>query len=491
MTSTASDPLLAAFAFAADLLDPPDRNWRPQDHQLPPDGHWFGWMFLGGRGTGKTATDSAYVYDHVMGPPCDPKLPGGHWIGIIAPTKDDAVTSCVEGPSGLKQHDPGLKLRVGPGGTLAHFSNGAVAKLFGASTPEDVERLRSGGNRCLYWFEEMAAWRYLNDCYAHARYGLRLGPRPHWVASTTPKPHLLIRWLVYKDILDSGKELTKEQQQKYVQVCKDLGFPPRLTRSPERESVRVTRASTDDNKKLPGHIRSMLYDDYGGTRLGRQELYAEILEDIQGALWTTLLIDTWKIPFDMSPTHYDRITIGVDPSGKAKGDECGIIVMGRKDKWQGSYFGKMYQRPDSPHGFVLADYSIQGGPDVWAKAVIKAFDEWGANRVVAETNNGHDMVKHTLLTYRSSLPVHEVHASRGKAKRAEPVSTLYEQGMVHHCGDHARLEDQMTTWDADDPPDDWSPDRMDAMVWAATDLLVGRTQTTTTQSRDQRLKGRR
>ena len=491
MTSAVNDSILAAFSFAADLIDPPDRNWRPQEHQLPPDGDWFGWMFLGGRGTGKTATDSAYVYDHVMGPPCDPKLPGGHWIGIIAPTKDDAVTSCVEGPSGLKQHDPSLKLRVGPGGTLAHFSNGAVAKLFGASTPEDVERLRSGGNRCLYWFEEMAAWRYLNDCYAHARYGLRLGPRPHWVASTTPKPHLLIRWLIWRDMIDTGKELTHAQQQKYTQVSKDLGFPPTLNPAPPRESLRVTRASTDDNKKLPEHIRSMLYNDYGGTRLGRQELHAEILEDIEGALWNQMLIDLWKLPDHELPESFDRIVVAVDPAGKAGGDETGIIVMGRRDKWPGRFFGKAYQRPDMPHGFVLADYTIQGSPDQWAKAVIKAYDDWGANGVVAETNNGHDMVKHTLTTYRPSLPIKEVHASRGKAKRAEPVSTLYEQGRVHHVGDFPRLEDQMTTWDAADPPDDWSPDRMDALVWAATDLLVGRTQTTTTRTRDTRLRHRR
>ena len=488
---TTQDPILAAFNYAADLLDPPDRTWRPQTHQLPPDGDWFGWMFLGGRGTGKTATDSAYVYEHVQGPPCDPKLPGGHWIGIIAPTKDDAVTSCIEGPSGLKQHDAGLRLRVGPGGTLAHFSNGSVAKLFGASTPEDVERLRSGGNRCLYWFEEMAAWRYLNDCYAHARYGLRLGPHPHWVASTTPKPHLLIRWLVYRDMIDKGIELNKAQAQKYGEVCNLLGFPATPKPAPARESIKVTRASTEDNKKLPDHIRSMLYQDYGGTRLGRQELHAEILEDIDGALWNALIIDLWRVPMGEAPTNFSRVTVGVDPPGKAMGDEAGIVVVARLDKWPGNYFGKAYQRAEHPHGFVLADYTIRGGPEKWAKAAIKAFDDWGANYVVAETNNGHDMVKHTLLTYRPTLPVKEVHASRGKAKRAEPVAMLYEQGRMHHVGEFPRLEDQMTTWDADDPPEDWSPDRMDALVWATSDLLVGRTTTTTTRSRDVRLRHRR
>ena len=169
-------------------------RWTPLPHQIPPPGDWYGWLLLAGRGAGKSDACARYVHDHVMGPPCLPG-PVPHWIGIIAPTLGDAATSCFSGPSGLSAHSPDAKMINSTGGTIVKWPNGSVAKLFGAHTPEDVERLRSGGNRCLAWLEEMAAWRYLDDTWAQMRFGLRSGRRPHWIASTTPKPRPLIKKL--------------------------------------------------------------------------------------------------------------------------------------------------------------------------------------------------------------------------------------------------------------------------------------------------------
>jgi phage terminase large subunit-like protein len=442
----------SAWAAAADLLDPPDDNWNPLPHQLPPMGDWFVWLLLGGRGAGKTAASARYVHEHVHGPPCLPGVPGGHWIGIVAPTLGDAVTSCVYGPSGLRAHDPGVKVTQAVGGAMVRWSNGTEAKLFGAHSPQDVERFRSGGNRCLVWGEELAAWRYMNQAWEQIRYGLRVGPRPHAIVSTTPR----------------NRELLKK-----------------LIKDP---TTAITKAITSENPHLDENVKRRLFEDYGDTRMGRQELYAEILEDIEGALWTAAMIDDHRIKLQELPKHLDQIVVGVDPAAKdaENSDETGIIVVGYVNRWEGLI------TPDTrSHGFVLGDYSVKGKPDVWAKAVLRAYDDYGANKVVVEINNGGDMIKHTLRGYRPTLPVKEEHASRGKVQRAEPVSVLYEQGRVHHVGSFPKLEDQMTTYDVIDPDDSWSPDHMDAMVWAFTNLMVtpGLTRTSTVQ--DRRLRKRR
>lgn len=364
----------------------------------------------------------------------------------------------MNGPSGLKKFNPEVKVRQSAGGTLVKFPNGVEAKVFGAHNPEDVERLRSGGNRCIVWMEELAAWRQLTDALQHIRYGLRVGPRPHWIASTTPKNRIPI------------KELVKQAQE---------------PEDPVHPEIVMSRATTHDNPHLQEHIKKMLFRDYGGTRLGRQELMAEILEDVEGALWTEYMISLTRLDVPSAPTHFDRITVGVDPP--ATKTECGIVVVGMVNRW----LRPGVVRPEDPHSFVLGDYSKAGDPNVWGKAVIEAFHDWGANRVVAEINNGGDMVKHTLQTIDPTLPVKVVHATRGKAKRAEPVVALYEQERQHHVGYFGNLEDQMTSWDAIEPPDDWSPDRMDALVWASWDLMVGLGQATKHQMKDRRLRGRR
>lgn len=454
---------------AAQIILPDDDTWRPEPHQVPPVAKWFIWILLGGRGAGKTEAAARDMHEHVNGPPCDPNVPGGHWPAIIAPTLGDAITSCVNGPSGLRKFDPAVKARITPGGALVRWPNGVEAKIFGAHTPDDVERLRSGGNRCRVWAEELAAWRYLDECWQHMRYGLRLGPNPQIVASTTPKNRTLIKKLA---MAGRSGEVT-----------------------PEMGKVVLTQATTDQNPHLQAHIKSMLYADYGGTRLGRQELNAEILEDVQGALWTLQMIEHDRLRPVLIPDHFDSIGVGVDPPGKEAGDECGIVVVGRID----SYRSHDDRDPlsDLPHGFILDDRSLRGSPGTWGHAVVEAFHDYGANLVIAEINNGWDLVKHTLRQIDPDLPVVEVTATRGKARRAEPVVAMYEQHRMHHVGTFGLLEDQMTGWDAVEPPEDWSPDRMDAMVWAASKLLTthGRLRThdqnNYRRSGDTRLRGRR
>lgn len=251
----------------------------------------------------------------------------------------------------------------------------------------------------------------------------------------------------------------------------------------------VTHATTADNPHLDSRVKKALYEDYEGTRMGQQELLGLILEDVEGALWTPDSIEHGRINIASMPDYFDRMVVGVDPAASEAGDENGIVVgavLGPHQWWAADR-----DLADRSHGFILADDSKQGAPAVWAKQVIRSFTEWEANFVVAEINNGGEMVTHTMHTYDSSLPVKTVHASRGKAKRAEPVSALYQQRRIHHVGMFPDLEDQMCTWDSDDPDKSWSPDRMDAMVWAISALMVSQRQLNQSQANDYRLKGRR
>ena len=454
----AFDEILSAFEMAANLVDPPDAvNWVPLDHFKTPPMPWYLWLLFGGRGSGKTAHAARYVHDHVHGPPCLPNVPGGHWISIVAPTLGDAVTSCVEGPSGLRAHDPGIKTLNRPGGIIAKWSNGCEAKLFGASSPEDVERFRAGGNRCLVWCEEMAAWRYLVESWQQIRFGLRSGPRPHAIASTTPRSKKLI------------KELVQESKE-------------------ENSKIIISHGKMNANPHLVDVVKEQLMKDYGGTRMGRQELDGELLEDVEGALWNGEIIDINRIPPEQCPKEFDRVIVAVDPAASENGDEHGIVVVGIKHNWD-TY--TWIRHPELSHAFVLQDVSTGGSPNKWGKRAIRAYKDWKADCIVAEVNNGGDMVVNVILGIDDGIPVWPVHATRGKAKRAEPVANLYDQGRVHHVGLFAKLEDQMTTWDPVDTDDSWSPDRMDALVWAITDGMLSSSVTKVTKPKDNRLKGRR
>lgn len=395
--------------------------WTPYPWQVPPGTiptqHL--WLLMGGRGTGKTDGSARYVIDHVNGPPCDRRVAGGHRVAIIAPTLGDAVESCVNGPSGLKAHDPRVVMRGGTGGTYVRWPSGAEAKLFGAHTPDDVDRLRSGGNRCLVWLEEAAAMRYLDEALSHARFGLRLGVRPHLIGSTTPRPKPALRKLV-KD--------------------------PRVI---------LTHGKTTEAWHLDPTVRDELLREYGGTRLGRQELDGELLDDVEGALWTYAALDASRVD---QPPELTRVVVAIDPAvtNTAESDATGIVVVGR------GIDGDAY---------VLEDLTRKDTPDGWARAAVAAYDRHGADAIVAEVNNGGDLVESVVRTVDRRARYRAVRASRGKQLRAEPVAALWEQGRGHLVGSHPDLEDQLTTWT---PETGSSPDRLDAMVWGVTAAVLDR-----------------
>lgn len=420
---------------AAALATRTQVRWKPQPHQIPPAGDWTGWLLMAGRGSGKSKACSEYVRQHVNGPPC---LPGAvpHWIAIVAPTLGDGVTSMYEGPGGIRNADPGARLVQAPGGTVIRWPNGSQAKLFGAHTPEDVERLRAGGNVCLAILEEFAAWRYMQETYDQLRFGLRSGPRPHWIAATTPKPRPLL-----KRMLDG-----------------------------EVAGVVHTHATMYDNPHLEQSVKDALEDTYAGTDIGAQELYGRVIDEVAGALWKRATIEETRVRPDEVP-DLARVTVGVDPSGGA--GEQGIVVVGKSGLIPPQIQvvpedGDLRPLRPQHHGYVLDDRSCNLPPDQWGKRAVQAAIDWDAEDIVVERNFGGAMCKATLRTAAEALgvdiPIRETHASRGKQVRAQPVAALNAQGRWHMAGVFPELEDQMATWYAELG---WSPDRLDAMVWPA------------------------
>lgn len=408
------------------LADRRRAKWEPYPWQTAPaTPATLGiWLMLGGRGTGKTDGCARYMDDHVRGPACSSRVPGGHRMSIIAPTLGDAAESCFAEPSGLLAHNPSVRMLTRKGGSYVVWPNGAEAKLFGAHTPEDVERLRAGGNRCLIWLEELAAMRHLGIVLEQSKFGLRLGHHPHFIGSTTPK---------------SRPELVK------------LLTDPRTI---------ITRGKTDEAHHLDPSVRDELYSKYKGTRLGRQELDGELLTDVEGALWKSLMIELERIK--PPAPQMTRVVVSVDPAATntSESDETGIIVVGCG--------------PSGPEqrGYVLADRSGRYSPGEWARKAVTAYHEYEADAIVAEVNNGGDMVGFAVHTIDASVRYRTVNATRGKQLRAEPVVALYEQRRISHVGTFPELEDQMTTWVPGSGAD--SPDRLDAAVHGLTDLLLRR-----------------
>ncbi|MGW6598491.1 terminase large subunit domain-containing protein [Streptomyces sp. NPDC055036] len=403
-------------------------KWTPYPWQVPPE-HietlgW--WLQLGGRGTGKTDGCARYMVEHVNGPPCDPRLKGGHRMAIVAPTQGDAVEACVNGPSGLKGHDPRVVLRTTSGGTYARWPNGAEAKLFGAHSPDDVERLRAGGNRCLVWMEEAAAMRRLGAAITHSEMGLRIGPNPHYIASTTPKPRT---------------ELIE------------------LTR---RTDVTVTRGRTRDAVHLPEEQRRKLIEKYAGTRMEKQELDGQLIEDIEGALWTRALFDATRVG---AAPPMSRIVVAMDPAATSgdEADEMGILVAGRGQQYLPDANGTKRQ-----HGYLLDDLSGRMRPVDAARVAIRAYHQHQADAIVAEVNNGGEWIGTVIRQIDPTVNYRTVTATRGKVTRAEPVAAVFEQHAAHVVGSLPEFEEQCVTW----VPGDASPDRLDGGVWALTDLML-------------------
>lgn len=413
----------AALRFEWDIFGRPS--------QLPPPGvEWSHWLILAGRGFGKTRTGAEWVRRGMCG---RTPLARGAWrhIALIAETAADArdvmvgdgkATSDPTAGSGILQiHPKDFRPIYEPSKRRLTWPNGAVASIYNGTEPDQLR----GPQHDAAWCDELAKWRYAQEAWDQLQFGMRTGDNPQVAITTTPRPIMLL-----KDIIKDPTTV-------------------------------ITRGSTFDNvSNLSGKFLAAIRRKYEGTRLGRQELDAELLEDMEGALWRRSVIDALRIKLvDMPPLK--RIVVAIDPNASSEDDsnECGIVCVG---------LGV------DDHGYVLDDVSAVMSPVEWAKEAISLYRERRADRVVAEINNGGEMVEAVLRQVDPSVSYQSVWASKGKVIRAEPVSALYEQGRVHHVGGFARLEDQMCSFTVDFNRTEmgYSPDRMDALVWAITELML-------------------
>lgn len=398
--------------------------WARPD-QMAPEGDWSTWLVLAGRGFGKTRMGAEWIRDLAH------KNPGCR-IALIAETAADARDVMIKGDSGLLSVDPTLDEDCwSPTNRCLTWPNGSRAWAYNATTPDQLR----GPQHHFCWIDELAKFEYMQETWDQALFGLRLGEHPRVLVTTTPRPLPLIRKLMAD------------------------------------ENTVVTRGRTLDNKaNLAETAVRQLYDRYEGTRLGRQELEGEILDDIPGALWTREAIDTARVR--EAPEDLERVYVAVDPatSSNEGSDEHGIVVVGLSRDSDG------YAR-----GYVLHDGSLRGTPEEWAKKAVALYRRYSADKIIAEKNQGGEMVSSVIKAQDRSVPVELVHASRGKHLRAEPISALYEQGRVHHVGRFDELEDQMCTFSVDSSRAEGSPDRMDALVWGLTKLfekIAGRARKT-------------
>jgi phage terminase large subunit-like protein len=389
--------------------------WARPEQKLP-DGDWTFWLILAGRGFGKTRTGAETVRQWAK---------SFRFINLIGATADDARDIMIEGESGiLAICPPDERPLYEKGNRKLVWPSGATSLIFTADEPE---RLRGKQHEKL-WADEMAAWRY-PEAWDQAMFGLRLGDKPQAVITTTPRPTMALKALLHDP------------------------------------HTHATRGSTYDNRSnLAPSFFSKLITKYEGTRLGRQELNAEVLLDMPGALWQRSKIDNLRIPAD-DTLRMERIVVAVDPaiSSNETSNETGIIVAGRRD---------------DGHGVTLEDDSGVYTPNEWARRVAALVRKYDADAVVAETNQGGDMVESVVRSVLPSVRYIGVKASRGKFTRAEPVAAKYEQNLIHHVGRLDKLEDQMCefTPDFDRKTQGYSPDRVDALVWAYTELFPGLVQ---------------
>lgn len=390
------------------------RNFNARPEQVSPDGEWDIWAIIAGRGFGKTRAGSEWVREQVKS--------GRKRIALIAETQRDLEQVIVEGDSGiLAVCPPDERPTYTKKPVKLLFPNGAVALGYNGTEPDQLR----GPQFDAAWCDELAKWRYARETWDQLQFALRLGDDPRVLVTTTPRPIELIKSIV------SGGE----------------------------GRVKVTSGRTADNfLNLAPAFVDKLTKKYGGTRLGRQELEAEILGDLPGALWSMTTLDTYR----KKTAECDRIVVAVDPaaSNNPDSDEHGIIVAGREGQ----------------EGRILEDATMQGSPTEWARRTVSLYRSWQADAVVVEVNQGGDMVKHTLLTIDPNVNVIEVRASRGKHVRAEPIAALYEQGRIAHVGAFPELESQMTQMTIHGFEGVGSPDRVDALVWALSELFPDMTE---------------
>ena len=400
---------------AAELLklDADFESWA-HDNQRPPNGEgWRVWLMMAGRGFGKTRAGSEWIYGLASGKP-------GARIALVGATIHEARNVMVEGVSGLLRV---AKLRGGrltwePSLGRLRWPNGSEAQLFSGENPDGLR----GPEHDFAWADELAKWAQPEEAWSNLQMGLRRGPRARALITTTPR----------------SMEL--------------------LTRLQADEWTVTTGGRTSENINLDERFVKIMEATHGGTRLGRQELDGELIADVEGSLWPRELIERCRAPVDLERV-WERIVVGVDPPAGVgeRCDACGIVVAGRSE-------GRLY---------VLADESCQGlSPDGWARRVAAAVARWDADIVVAEANNGGAMVESVLRAAEVGVRVKLVHASKGKAVRAEPIALRFESGRAFFAGSFPELEDELaalTTGGGYEGPSR-SPDRADAMVWAMTEL---------------------
>ena len=381
-----------------------------RDSQIAPPGDWSVWLLMAGRGFGKTRTGAEWVRARV-------ESGAAGRIALVARTPADVRDVMIEGDSGLLSVcPPSNRPKYEPTKRRLTWPNGAFALAFSSHEPDQLR----GPQFDAAWCDEVASWEYPRETWDNLMFGLRLGQRPQCVVTTTPRPIELLRELV------------------------------------DRDDVHVTRGSTYENRRFlaPSFIRQ-IERRYQDTDTGRQEIFAELLEEAEGALWRR----DWIGHAEKAP-DINRIVVAIDPAMSSRPDsaETGIVVAGTDADLR---------------GYVLEDGSGRMSPDEWARRAIDLYDRHSASRIIGERNNGGDLVGTVLKTASGgrTLPIRLVSASVGKYARAEPVAALYQQGRVFHVGSFPRLEDQLCTWE---PGSSTSPDRMDALVWALSDLITDR-----------------
>lgn len=391
-------------------------EWRfwGRPNQFAPAGDWTIWLLLGGRGFGKTRSGAEWVREEV-----ESERMGR--IALVAKDAGDARDVMVEGESGLLAiSPPWFRPRYEPSKRRVTWPNGAVATLYSDADPEALRGPQFDGA----WADELGKWRYAEKTWDNLQFGLRLGLRPRQVVTTTPRSLPLLKQII------------------------------------ARSDTILTAGSTYENRaNMAPAFFAQVIRRYEGSRLGRQELEGHLLEDVAGALWQRAWLDKQRVA---KAPDLKRIVVAVDPpaSSEEGADECGIVVAGKSA---------------DDHAYVLADRSGGGmTPSAWASRAIAAYHEFEADAIVAEANQGGEMVKAVLQQADNTVPIKLVHATRGKAVRAEPVALIYEQGRGHHVGTFAEMEDQMCVMTLDyDRSRQGSPDRLDALVWAITELLPG------------------
>lgn len=346
-------------------------------------------------------------------------------VALVAETAADARDVMVEGQSGvLGVHPKAFRPQYEPSKRRLTWPNGATATLFNATEPDQLR----GPQHDLAWCDELAKWRYAQETWDMLQFGLRIGDRPQQLITTTPRPIVLLK-----------------------KVMAD----PRTV---------VTRGSTFENSvNLAKPFLDNIKAKYEGTRLGRQELEAEVLDDVPGSLWTREILDKTRRKRTDKLPDMQRVVVAIDPAGKSQETaisegtaETGIVVAG---------IGV------DGRGYVLDDQTCSLSPNGWARRAVASYDLYKADAIVVETNQGGDMVKMAVSSVRDTVPVIEVHASRGKVTRAEPIAALYEQGRISHVGAFAEMEDQMVLFTPLGVAGETTGDRVDALVWALTELF--------------------